>query len=97
MSQLYRDPWAKREAWRKHPVFSNRAMFSNLFPGLGIAIVAFGAYVLADNLIHPDNIEELKRQARESASRPTMLSLLRGKGIAGDRQGKAAAEEEEEQ
>ncbi|KAF7376183.1 NADH-ubiquinone oxidoreductase B12 subunit [Mycena sanguinolenta] len=28
----FRDPWAKREAWRKHPVFSNRAMFSNLFP-----------------------------------------------------------------
>merc|ERR1712230_281185 len=51
---LYRDPWAKREAWRKHPVFSNRAMFSNLFPGLGIAIVAFGAYVLVDNLIHPE-------------------------------------------
>ncbi|KAJ7497337.1 NADH dehydrogenase 1 beta subcomplex subunit 3 [Mycena latifolia] len=47
---LFRDPWAKRDAWRKHPVFSNRAMFANLFPGLGIAIVAFSAYVLADNL-----------------------------------------------
>ncbi|RDB25338.1 hypothetical protein Hypma_007889 [Hypsizygus marmoreus] len=30
---LFRDPWAKREAWRKHPVFSNRIMFRNLFPG----------------------------------------------------------------
>ncbi|KAJ7188190.1 NADH-ubiquinone oxidoreductase B12 subunit family-domain-containing protein [Mycena filopes] len=47
---IFRDPWANREAWRKHPVFSNRAMFANLFPGLGIAIVAFSAYVLADNL-----------------------------------------------
>ncbi|KAJ6625603.1 NADH dehydrogenase 1 beta subcomplex subunit 3 [Mycena sp. CBHHK59/15] len=46
----FRDPWAKREAWRKHPVFSNRVMFANLFPGLGIAIVAFSAYVVADNL-----------------------------------------------
>ncbi|KAJ7680365.1 NADH dehydrogenase 1 beta subcomplex subunit 3 [Mycena polygramma] len=46
----FRDPWAKREAWRKHPVFWNRAMFANLFPGLGIAIVAFSAYVVADNL-----------------------------------------------
>ncbi|KAI6033161.1 NADH dehydrogenase 1 beta subcomplex subunit 3 [Pisolithus orientalis] len=45
---LFRDPWAKREAWRKHPVFSNRAMFSSLFPGLGIAVVAFTAYVVAD-------------------------------------------------
>jgi len=24
---LYRDPWAAREAWRKSPIFSNRAMF----------------------------------------------------------------------
>ncbi|TFK21975.1 hypothetical protein FA15DRAFT_672017 [Coprinopsis marcescibilis] len=49
---LYRDPWAKREAWRnKSPVFSNRVMFRNLFPGFGIAVVAFTAYVVADNLI----------------------------------------------
>ena len=70
-------------------------MFSNLFPGLGIALVAFGAYVLVDNLIHPDNVEELKRQAIESASRPTILSLLRGKGLAGTKQGKPAEEEEQ--
>lgn len=24
---LYRDPWAAREAWRKSPIFSNKAMF----------------------------------------------------------------------
>ncbi|TFK44735.1 NADH dehydrogenase 1 beta subcomplex subunit 3 [Crucibulum laeve] len=48
---LFRDPWAKREAWRKSPVFSNRAMFRNLFPGFGIAVVAFTAYVIADNLL----------------------------------------------
>jgi NADH dehydrogenase (ubiquinone) 1 beta subcomplex subunit 3 len=46
---LFRDPWAKREAWRKHPVFSNRAMFSGFLPGFGIAVVAFTAYVVADN------------------------------------------------
>ncbi|KAF8844389.1 hypothetical protein BDN67DRAFT_771190 [Paxillus ammoniavirescens] len=46
---LFRDPWAKREAWRKHPVFSNRAMFSSMFPGFGIAVVAFTAYVVVDN------------------------------------------------
>ena len=51
MSQfLYRDPWAKREAWRKHPIFSNKAMFRNLFPGFGIAVVAFTAYVVAENV-----------------------------------------------
>ncbi|PFH51513.1 hypothetical protein AMATHDRAFT_142326 [Amanita thiersii Skay4041] len=47
---LFRDPWTRREAWRKHPVFSNRAMFSSLFPGFGIAVVAFTAYVIADNV-----------------------------------------------
>lgn len=47
---LFRDPWARREAWRKHSVFSNRAMFRNLFPGFGIAVVAFTAYVVADNI-----------------------------------------------
>ena len=45
------DPWAKRDAWRRHPVFSNRAMFSNLFPGFGIAVVAFSVYVLAENVL----------------------------------------------
>lgn len=47
---LFRDPWAKREAWRKHPVFANTAMFRNFFPGFGIAVVAFTAYVVADNV-----------------------------------------------
>ncbi|KAI0675417.1 NADH dehydrogenase 1 beta subcomplex subunit 3 [Trametes maxima] len=49
--QLYRDPWAKREAWRKHPVFSRRAMFSKAFPGFGVALVAFTAYVVAENVL----------------------------------------------
>ena len=47
---LFRDPWAKREAWRKHPVFSRRAMFSNMFPGFGVALVAFTTYVIVDNI-----------------------------------------------
>ncbi|CAM0140587.1 hypothetical protein VKS41_006607 [Umbelopsis sp. WA50703] len=40
----YHDPWARREAWRKSPIFSNRAMVRNMFPGLGIATVAFTIY-----------------------------------------------------
>ncbi|TEB37653.1 hypothetical protein FA13DRAFT_1726763 [Coprinellus micaceus] len=48
---LHRDPWAKREAWRKNPVFANRVMFRNLFPGFGIAVVAFAAYVAIDNYV----------------------------------------------
>ena len=47
---VFRDPWAKREAWRKHPVFSRRAMFSNMFPGFGVALVAFTTYVIVDNI-----------------------------------------------
>jgi len=47
---LFRDPWAKREAWRKHPVFANRTMFRGLLPGFGTAVVAFTAYVVLDNV-----------------------------------------------
>ncbi|KAI0075759.1 hypothetical protein K474DRAFT_1599264 [Panus rudis PR-1116 ss-1] len=47
---VFRDPWAKREAWRKHPVFSRRAMLSSMFPGFGVAVVAFTTYVVIDNL-----------------------------------------------
>lgn len=54
-------------------------MYGSMFPGLGIAIVAFGAYVLVDNLVHPSNIEQLKQQAKASAERPSLLSLLQGK------------------
>lgn len=49
MPLLYRDPWAKREAWRKHPMFSNASYLRQLFPGFGIAVVAFTGYVLWDN------------------------------------------------
>ena len=56
---LYRDPWAKREAWRKHPVFSKAAMFKNLFPGFGIAVAAFTVYVVVDNMF-------LKAKAKQS-------------------------------
>jgi NADH dehydrogenase (ubiquinone) 1 beta subcomplex subunit 3 len=48
---LFRDPWAKNEAWRKSPVFSNRVMFRSLFPGFGIAVVAFTAFVVVDNVV----------------------------------------------
>lgn len=41
---VYHDPWARREAWRKHPIFSKGANFRTMFPGLGIATVAFIAY-----------------------------------------------------
>ena len=47
---LYRDPWAKRDAWRKHPVFSRSKMFAGLFPGFGIGLAAFTLYVVADNI-----------------------------------------------
>jgi len=48
---LYRDPWAKREAWRKSPIFSRSTQLRNLFPGFGIAVVAFGVYLVAEQTI----------------------------------------------
>ncbi|RKP15479.1 hypothetical protein BJ684DRAFT_2384, partial [Piptocephalis cylindrospora] len=38
------DPWDRVESWRRHPVFSFKNQVRNLFPGLGIATVAFAAY-----------------------------------------------------
>jgi len=48
---LYRDPWARREAWRKSPIFSGTTQLRNLFPGFGIAVVAFGVYLVAEQTI----------------------------------------------
>ena len=42
------DPWEKREAWRFHPFFSQENRIRNLFPGLGLATVAFIGYVAFD-------------------------------------------------
>jgi len=48
---MLHDPWRKREAWRKTPeYFSKRAMFRQMFPGFGIALVAFTGYVIFDNM-----------------------------------------------
>lgn len=58
---IYHDPWARREAWRKSPIFSNRAMFRSMFPGFGIAVVAFTAYVVFDN------VQAAKAQKSEEA------------------------------
>lgn len=44
-SPVANDPWAKREAWRHHPMFGQLKQVSQMFPGLGLAMVAFGAYL----------------------------------------------------
>ena len=42
-------PWAKAEAWRAHPLLSNTWRHS--MPGLGLGLVAFGAYAAYDQLV----------------------------------------------
>ncbi|KAH8922427.1 hypothetical protein BT69DRAFT_1282293 [Atractiella rhizophila] len=44
------DPWARANAWRKHPVFNRRAMMSQVFPGFGLGLGAFAIYVAYDTL-----------------------------------------------
>ncbi|KAF9961929.1 hypothetical protein BGZ70_008167 [Mortierella alpina] len=39
------DPWAKHHAWRQHALFTRSARIGTMFPGLGIATVAFAAYL----------------------------------------------------
>ncbi|KAJ1665740.1 hypothetical protein EV178_002875 [Coemansia sp. RSA 1646] len=43
-----KDPWARREAWRKHPAFSKMNQLKGMFPGLGIAT---GLFALCEKLI----------------------------------------------
>jgi NADH dehydrogenase (ubiquinone) 1 beta subcomplex subunit 3 len=49
-----RDPWAKREAWRHSPTFGTWRQISQMFPGLGLAIVAFGAYLAWESVSGKD-------------------------------------------
>lgn len=44
------DPWAKREAWRHSPTFGNLRQIGKMFPGFGLAVVAFGAYLAYDSM-----------------------------------------------
>lgn len=48
---VYHDPWAKREAWRKSPIFSKSSNIKTMFPGLGIATVAFAAYCTYEHFV----------------------------------------------
>ncbi|KAI8639814.1 NADH-ubiquinone oxidoreductase B12 subunit family-domain-containing protein [Parasitella parasitica] len=52
---IYHDPWARREAWRKHPIFSKSSNFKTMFPGLGIATVAFAAYCTYEHFFLNNN------------------------------------------
>ncbi|KDN49200.1 hypothetical protein K437DRAFT_255325 [Tilletiaria anomala UBC 951] len=65
MSQLYRDPWARSEAWRKHPVFSNRFLFRSFLPGFGLGTAAFALYYAIDTITHPTNVEKIKEQSHK--------------------------------
>ncbi|PVG01849.1 hypothetical protein CPB86DRAFT_698660 [Serendipita vermifera] len=49
-----KDPWAKREAWRHSPTFGTVRQLSQMFPGLGLAIVAFGAYLAWESVSGKD-------------------------------------------
>ena len=46
---VFKDPWAKREAWRSHPFFSRRNRVMAMFPGLGIGSAAFIVYLAYDH------------------------------------------------
>lgn len=51
MVSAHNNPWAKRDAWKYEGQFSRLNRFRNAFPGLGIAIVAFTAYVGFEKLV----------------------------------------------
>ncbi|PWN43668.1 hypothetical protein IE81DRAFT_346278 [Ceraceosorus guamensis] len=65
LASQYRDPWAAREAWRKHPIFSHSYYIRNAWPGFGLGAGAFLIYWAVDELTHPSNIEKLKEDAKK--------------------------------
>ncbi|KAF3064273.1 NADH-ubiquinone oxidoreductase B12 subunit family-domain-containing protein [Daldinia loculata] len=48
------DPWERAEAWRYTGQFTRWNRFKNAFPGLGIATVAFVAYLGFEKLFLKD-------------------------------------------
>ncbi|KAK1145704.1 hypothetical protein N8T08_003940 [Aspergillus melleus] len=50
-----RDPWARYEAWRYTGPFSRINRFKRLFPGLGIATVAFAGYCTYEHFFLKDD------------------------------------------
>lgn len=58
---------------------ANVHRFKRLFPGFGLAVVAFTAYVAFDELTHPHNVEGLKKAAKEDQeSKVGIATLLKG-------------------
>ncbi|KAF3930022.1 hypothetical protein ABW19_dt0200950 [Dactylella cylindrospora] len=47
------DPWARREAWRYTGPFTRANRFRGLFPGFGIATVAFAIYCGVEYFVFP--------------------------------------------
>ena len=60
----------------QHPVFSRASYLKNFFPGFGIAVVAFSAYVLADNLVHPTNLAAIKQAAKDDLEGKSLVVCL---------------------
>ncbi|KAF2768466.1 hypothetical protein EJ03DRAFT_328315 [Teratosphaeria nubilosa] len=48
--QPHNDPWARNEAWRYTGPFTRAKRFRGLFPGFGIATVAFAGYMVYEQL-----------------------------------------------
>ncbi|KAF2417247.1 hypothetical protein EJ08DRAFT_600105 [Tothia fuscella] len=44
------DPWRRAEVWRYTGPFTRFNRFKSAFPGLGIATVAFGVYLVAEQV-----------------------------------------------
>ncbi|KAK6205181.1 NADH dehydrogenase 1 beta subcomplex subunit 3 [Scheffersomyces amazonensis] len=44
------NPWAKRDAWRYEGQFSRYNRFKGAFPGFGIAVGAFTAYLIYEKV-----------------------------------------------
>ncbi len=63
LPSTWKSPWADRDIWRYHPMFSKRSRIMRLAPGLSIGIILFGFYYVYDewNCKEGEKGKELKR------------------------------------
>ncbi|XP_058752854.1 NADH dehydrogenase [ubiquinone] 1 beta subcomplex subunit 3-B-like [Vicia villosa] len=52
----------RRDEWRKHPMLGNQ--FRHATPGLGIALVAFGVYLVAEQVYNKTNASSSSHQVK---------------------------------
>ncbi|KAJ2546285.1 hypothetical protein EV175_005657, partial [Coemansia sp. RSA 1933] len=70
-----KDPWERREAWRRHPAFSKMSQLKGMFPGFGIASGLFAVYLASTHVIAGGLVSAVVQQSPKVYLRNKALLL----------------------